>query len=50
MASSSWWNSARSRGTASVLRQGHGLVSATRDRPERTRAAGRPGPVFHDAA
>jgi hypothetical protein len=36
---------ARSRGTASLLRQGHGLVLTTRDRPGRTRRGWSAGAV-----
>ncbi|WP_225825801.1 2OG-Fe(II) oxygenase [Streptomyces naphthomycinicus] len=38
---------AQSRGTASVLRQGHGLVFTTRDRPVRTRRGWSAGAVRH---
>ncbi|GAA3119995.1 2OG-Fe(II) oxygenase [Streptomyces echinatus] len=38
---------AQSRGTASVLRQGHGLVFTTRDRPLRTRRGWSAGAVRH---
>ena len=38
---------AQSRGTASVLRQGHGLVFTTRDRPVRTRRGWSAGAMRH---
>ncbi|TWV55474.1 proline hydroxylase [Streptomyces misionensis] len=38
---------AQSRGTASVLRQGHGLVFTTRDRPVRTRRGWSAGGMRH---
>ncbi|MEU1303784.1 2OG-Fe(II) oxygenase [Streptomyces shenzhenensis] len=41
------WARAQSRGTATVLRQGHGLVFTTRDRPVRTRRGWSAGAMRH---